>query len=112
MINDQCDIVECDNVALFEIEENDGEFYFVCANHAKGKNVIRSKPNKSEKKLYKPKKVIKYQKRGKDFDSREVIKNVETGNEYVLVEGIWHTTTKEGEPLGPVKKSIEFEEVN
>lgn len=51
MINDQCDVLKCDNRAIAEIEEDD-QYYFVCKNHAKNKLIVRTEPNEHETHIY------------------------------------------------------------
>ncbi len=43
MINDECDVVDCKNKATKEIEETDGENWFVCESHAISKTELKGR---------------------------------------------------------------------
>jgi hypothetical protein len=37
---DECDVVNCSNQGMYEIEEEDGGFWRVCEEHSKGKDIV------------------------------------------------------------------------
>jgi hypothetical protein len=49
---------------------------------------------------------IKVKSLGEDDFNRETYKNIENGRVYALVDGWYHTTTKDGEPESPLKRDI------
>lgn len=45
---------------------------------------------------------------GQDKWARECVKNIWTDEIYIDVDGVWHTSTSEGEPNYPISKDIIF----
>lgn len=61
---------------------------------------LRSRFNRHRKT---PLKVIKAKEMTEDYWGRRRAKDTKTGDVYVLVDGVWHSTTDEGEPLAPLR---------
>lgn len=66
-------------------------------------DIEKIEPNKTS--------TIKYKKISDDSWGRKRIQNIDNGNIYADVDGVWNTTSKDGEPSCPLKKTIELVEV-
>jgi hypothetical protein len=56
------------------------------------------------------KKTIFFKKLVDDFWGRKRIQNVENKRVYALVGGVWHSTSKDGEPDSPLRADLVFKE--
>lgn len=56
-------------------------------------------------------KTIKVRKLDDDFWGRKRFQNVDTKSVYADVDGVLHTTTKDGEPCCPLRKDLKIKVV-